>query len=127
VSLAVLFPTILTIIFVAIEGAQAYEISRDLQIGAGLAARALAASGSTTTAMQQSCVLADVTVGTTVVDPSQFYKVQWNKSSNPPTVTVYVQYKSSGLKQPPAFPNPDPLHLGGAFVMKTQATYRLQS
>jgi len=114
-------------IFAALEVAQAYEISRDLQIGAGLAARALGESGSTTTALQQANVLADITVGNTVVDPSQFYLVQWSKASNPPTVTVYVQYKSRGLKQPPVFPNPDPLHLGSAFNMKTQATYRLQS
>jgi Flp pilus assembly protein TadG len=121
-ALAVAVPALVMLAFVIIEAAQAYLIARDLQIGASLAARALGKQGSNTSASQQSQILSNVTVGNHVVDPSQFYNVQWNNTANPPTVTVYVQYKSTG-KQPPTLP--DPLKLGSAFVIKSQATYRV--
>lgn len=125
-ALALLLPLLVVVIFVIIEATKAYEISRDLQIGAELGARALATNGSTTTGVQQQQILSNITVGNTVVDPSQFYNVVWNQDDNPPSVTVFVQYKSTGPKQPPPFPNPDPLNLGANFIMKSQSTYRLQ-
>ena len=118
-------PLVLTVLFVIIEATKAYEISRDLQIGAGLAARALASAGSTTTSQQQADILQNVVVGNTIVDSSQFYAVNWQRTSTPPSVTVCVQHKSTGANQPATFPNPDPLHLGAQFVMKEQATFRL--
>jgi hypothetical protein len=98
---------------------------RDLQVGAALAARALASSGSTTTSAQQGEILQNVKVANTVVDPSQFYSVQWQPTQTPPVVTVFVQYKSTGNVQPPAFPDPDPLRLGSQFAMQARSTYRL--
>ena len=126
-AMALFIPVTVLLTFVTIEATKAYEISRDLQLAAGLAARALAHSGSTTTAQQQDTILSNVRISNTVVDPSQFYKVQWNKSNDPPTVTVCVQSKSTGSRQPQTFPNPDPLNLGSQFNMTSSATYRLQS
>ena len=124
-TLALLFPSLILLTFVVVEAAQGYEIARDLQIGASLAARALGAQGSNTTSAQQTQILSNVSVANHVVDPSQFYNVVWNNAANPPSVTVYVQYKSTGTKKPPTFPKPDPLNLGSAFVLKAQATYRV--
>ena len=118
-------PLTMLVLFVVMETTKAYQISRDLQIGAGLAARALATSGSTTTPEQQAAILQNVTVGKSVVDPSQFYEVQWHRNNVPPTVSVAVQYKSTGFKQPPPFPDPDPLQLSAQFILKEQASYRL--
>ncbi|MDR3617409.1 MAG: hypothetical protein P4L53_27890 [Candidatus Obscuribacterales bacterium] len=120
-----LVPLLVLIALVAIEAAKAYEISRDLQIGASLAARALASSGSLTTQQQQSQILSDIQVGKNVVDPSQFYSVIWQRNTTPPTVTVFVQSVSTGPQKPPHFPDPDPLNLGSQFVMKAQSTFRL--
>lgn len=125
-ALALFLPVVVLSVFVVIEATIAYQISRDLQIAASLAARALAESGGTTSSSQQSMILSNITVGNHVVDPSQFYAVQWNKGFTPPCVTVYVQYKSTGAQQPPPFPRPDPLKLGSQFILKSQATYRLQ-
>jgi hypothetical protein len=118
-------PVVLLIIFVTIEAAKSYEISRDLQIGSSLAARALASSGSLTTEDQQSQILNDIRVGKTVVDGSQFYSVVWQRNATPPTVTVGIQSISTGPQKPPPFPDPDLLNLGSQFVMKAQSTYRL--
>ncbi len=115
----------MVITLVTIEAAKAFEISRDLQVGSSLAARALASAGSVTTPEQQSQILSDVRVGNTVVDSSQFYSVVWQRNATPPTVTVCVQSTSSGPQKPQPFPDPDPLNLGSRFVMKAQSTYRL--
>jgi Flp pilus assembly protein TadG len=128
--LALLLPIIVTCTFVIIEASQGFAIARDLQIGAELAARALATEGSSqgqVLATQQT-IFSNIVIPNRIVDSSQFSPAPYfNHSASPPTVTVYVQYKSTGTKKPPTFPNPDPLNLGSTFVIKAQATYRLQS
>lgn len=123
-----LLPIVVFLAMVIVQATFAYIIDRDLQIAAGLAARALAEQGVPQNGQQvtQDIVFSNIKIANSVVDPSQFTPAPvYNFSANPPTVTVFVQYKSTGIQ--PVTPIPDPLNLGKLFIIKAQATYRLQS
>lgn len=123
-----LLPVLVFLAMVIIQATNAYMIDRDLQIAAGLAARALAEQGVPKHGQQvtQDIIFTNIKITNSVVDPSQFSPAPvYNFSSSPPTVTVFVQYKSTGIQ--PVSPIPDPLNLGKLFIIKAQATYRLQS
>ena len=125
---AFMLPILVFLSLVIVQATNAYIIDRDLQIAAGLAARALAEQGVPKNGQQvtQDIIFTNIKIPDRVVDPSQFSPAPvYNFTSNPPSVTVFVQYKSTGLQ--PVTPLPDPLNLGKLFVIKAQATYRLQS
>lgn len=125
---ALFLPILVFLIMVVIEATNAYLIDRDLQIAAGMAARAIAQAGTFQAGQEvtQDLILSKIKIPNRVVDPSQFSPPPvYDFSSNPPTVTVFVQYKSTGIQPVPPFP--DPLKLGNLFIIKAQATYRIQS
>ena len=125
---ALFLPTLVFLIMVVIEATNAYLIDRDLQIAAGMAARAIAQTGNFQAGQQvtQDLIFSKIKIPNRVVDPSQFAPPPvFDYSSTPPTVTVFVQYKSTGVQPVPPFP--DPLNLGSLFIIKAQATYRMQS
>lgn len=123
-----MLPILVFLSLVIIQATNAYIIDRDLQVAAGLAARALAEQGVPKDGQQvtQDIIFSNIKIPDRVVDPSQFSPAPiYNFTSKPPTVTVFVQYKSTGAQ--PVSPIPDPLNLGKLFIIKAQATYRLQS
>lgn len=125
---AFMLPILVFLSLVIVQATNAYIIDRDLQVAAGLAARALAEQGVPKDGQQvtQDIIFSNIKIPDRVVDPSQFSPAPvYNFSSHPPSVTVFIQYKSTGAQ--PVSPLPDPLNLGKLFIIKTQATYRLQS
>lgn len=125
---AFMLPILVFLSLVIVQATSAYIIDRDLQVAAGLAARALAEQGVPKDGQQvtQDIIFSNIKIPGRVVDPSQFTPAPvYDFSANPPTVTVFVQYKSTGVQ--PVSPIPDPLNLGKLFIVKAQATYRLQS
>lgn len=125
---AFMLPILVFLALVIVQATSAYIIDRDLQVAAALAARALAAQGVPKDGQQvtQDIIFSNIKIPGRVVDPSQFSPAPvYNFTASPPTVTVFVQYKSTGIQ--PVSPIPDPLNLGKLFIIKAQATYRLQS
>lgn len=123
-----LLPIVFFLAMVIIEATNVYMVDRDLQVAAGLAARALAEQGVPQHGQQvtQDIIFSNIKIPNRVVDPSQFSPAPvYDFKANPPTVTVFVQYKSTGAQ--PVTPIPDPLNLGKLFIIKAQATYRIQS
>jgi Flp pilus assembly protein TadG len=133
--LAAFVPILFVIILVIIESSFAYNISRNMNIAAALAARGLAAqyeldSGLPSNTTEQQAVFSGIRITNMVNSNNQFTipngSAGWNTGATPPTVTVKVKYLSGqGSPALPSFPNPDPLGLGSAFVIQSTATYRL--
>jgi hypothetical protein len=131
--MALLFPILLMVIYVALQASYAYVIAQNMNEGAYLAARALAVGyrfnpnlpNDTTS---QQTIFSRVRITNFVASNSQFSIPSngWNMST-PATVTVKCRYLSGqGSPALPTFPKPDLLGLGSAFVIESNATYRLQ-
>lgn len=129
-AIAIVLPLVVTVIYVAVEAAQAYTISNCLANSAQRAARQLAINygqDSVSAMANTSQVFNQIQYLNIVNDASQFSIPSggWNTTTNPSTVTVIVTYHSNQHGCPP-FPNPDPLQLGSSFVLSSRATSRLE-
>lgn len=133
VSLSILLPLYVTILYVSFEVNQAFAIYNGLSESARQAARQLAiAYNSNPTSAQsdngQKAVFDQVRFTNIVNSSSQFSVPSgtsgWNTTATPGSVTVVCTYQSGnhGLE---VFPNPDPLHLGSSFTLTAQSTCRL--
>ena len=133
--MVVMLPVFILVIFVALECCQAYMIMQALDQGAREAARNLAAAyasdkGITTDVVAQDTYGFDtVRIHNIINSSQQFGTPTWyipgDSTAEQPTVTVSVTYTPNqyGL---PSFPNPDPLHIGKNFLLKSTSTYRLE-
>lgn len=127
----ILIPVMMVVILVVWEVSQAYFLKSSLAQAARQAARQLSISyGSnpdiaTNRSLQESLVLDHIRLGGVIADTSQFSPIVFQTDTVPHTVTVHVRY-SSGLYGLPLFPGPDPLHLGSAFSLSADSTYRLE-
>lgn len=132
-SLALLLPVMLIIVFVAIQGSNAYVIARHMNQGAMIAARSLAEeylvnNDIATDTAAQDAIFSEIRLKDMISDNSQFTIPNggWQTASDPKTVTVVCTYLP-GVGNPanPPFPNPDILGLGGNFKISMAATYRI--
>lgn len=130
-SLTILLPIIIVGAFVAIESAQVFMINAALNQSASWAARQVAiayGSNPTATKANPTSIFRNIKFMNIVVSPQQFQipsQGGWNESSQPPSVTVVVSFKS-GTYGCPTFPNPDPLGLGSNLTISARATCRLE-
>lgn len=132
-SLALLLPVMLIIVFVAIQGSNAYVIARHMNQGAMIAARSLAEEYLvnndivTDTAAQQA-IFSEIRLKDMISSNSQFSIPSggWQTATDPKTVTVVCTYiPGAGSPPNPPFPNPDILGLGANFKVSMEATYRI--
>jgi len=143
--MALLFPILMTVLFVLMEASQALVISENLDQGAKQAARNLAVAYATNPGitnpgnvfggvpMYQYFGYDKVRISGVITDSSQFTSTGagmsapvWNLTSSPPTVTVTVRYLANGTTNLQKFPMFDPLKLGANYKLQSTATYRLE-
>lgn len=129
-AIVLVLPITVTVIYVAIESAQAYTISTALAVSAERAARqvAIAYGHNRASAMADQSSIFNSVRFLNIVNSSEQFSIPaggWSTATNPPTVTVVVTFQSGQHGSPP-FPNPDPLNLGSAFVLSSRATCRLE-
>lgn len=130
-AMVLLLPITICIIFVILEASQAYLIQQSLDQAAREAARNLAVQYGQNNSIagnritEDTLVFDGIRIRAIVNSSSQFEDPTWNTSGAPPTVSVKVDY-TSGQNGLPAFPNPDPLHLGSNFKLSGSSTYRLE-
>lgn len=131
VSMVIIIPIVIMILFVGMEASQAYLIKEALTQGAREAARNLSvAYGQDSNiqfdrAQQDALVFNNIRMASIINASAQFDNPVWNPNSSPPTVAVTVHY-TSGQNGLPVFPNPDPLNLGPRFQVNGSSTYRLE-
>lgn len=132
-ALALLLPLIVLIIFVAIQGSNAYVIARHMNQGAQIAARSLAEEYLVNKDIEndtsaQQAIFSEIRLKDMISANSQFSIPAngWQTQNDPKTVTVVCTY-IPGVGNPPnpSFPNPDILGLGSNFTISMSATYRL--
>jgi hypothetical protein len=133
VSLSILLPLYVSILYVAFEVNQACAIYNGLSASSQQAARNLAIaynSNSVTalTTIGQNAAFDQVRFANIVNSSSQFSiptgTSGWNLTAQPATVTVQCTYQS-GQHGLGVFPYPDPLNLGSSFILTAQSTCRL--
>ena len=127
-AMAVLFPVLVTVIWVVIEASYAYVIDRSMNNAASEAAKDLAiAYQSDPTANSDSkwtSICSAIRTPKFVADNSQFAITNWSPNSSPPTCTVTCTYLS-GQNGLPRFPTWDPLNAFSGKVIIGTATYKL--
>jgi hypothetical protein len=130
-ALVILLPTIIFIVFMALEVSYAYLLKSTLSEGAREAARNLSiAYGYDPTivgdrAKSEAKSFDKIRIHNVINSSAQFSDPVWNTAADPPTVSVTVTYFSEQYNLP-KFPNPDPLKLGSNFILNGTSTYRLQ-
>lgn len=131
-SLAILLPVSIFCLLVAVEVVQIFLINSALNYTATQAARQLAVAygqDPVGTMASPSNVLSKIKFLNIVQDSQQFSvpagSAGWNTDSYPPTVTVYVSFKSAQYGCP-VLPNPDPLGISSQMVMTATATSHLE-
>lgn len=132
-SLALLLPLIVVIVFVAIQGSNAYVIARHMNQGAQIAARSLAEEYRTnkdldTDTNAQNAIFSQIRLKDMIASNTQFTIPSggWQTNTDPKTVTVICTYiPGAGNPALPPFPNPNILGLGASFKISMSATYRL--
>jgi hypothetical protein len=130
-AMVVVLPLVFLMIYVIVEISYAYLIEASLAQGAREAARNLAINYGQNPAiannrsLEEAQVLDHVRIPNIINDSAQFDDVVWETAATPHTVQVNVRYLGNryGLR---AFPYPDPLKLGGNFIISAESTYRLE-
>ena len=122
-------PLVVAVIFVAVEVCSYFLIQSNLDAATRKAARDMAMTWGQDPSVasnqsKQQTVYAGCLIPGYVNSPQQFSDPVFNGVS-PPTVTVVGTYTSGqyGLGQ---FPHPNPLNLGRNFVIRSEASYRLE-
>lgn len=130
-ALCVLLPIAVLIVFVILEASYAYLIKHAMSEAARVGARNLAIAYGTNPAvadsrsLQNAMVFDHIRMPNMVNNSAQFDDPVFDTTSDPAMVKVNIQYLSARYGLPP-FPQPDPLNLGGAFVISADSTYRLE-
>ncbi len=130
-SLSIMLPLVVTLIFVILEVSYAFMLESTLSEASRQAARDLAiAYGvnplvATSRSLQNSMVFDSIRINNVLKNSQQFDTPVFQTTTDPATVSVQVRYLSNqyGL---PAFPNPDPLHLGSKYQVVASSTCRLE-
>lgn len=133
-AVAILFPLLLVVLFVALEASFAFNIGRSMTEGSSLAARTLATRYRTnpeivTDQSQQQSIFQKIRIPTMISSNRQFTIPAngWKLSGTASTVTVVVTYlPGEGSPALAAFPHFDPLNLTQAFRISSTSTFRLQ-
>lgn len=122
-------PLVVAIIFVGLEVSMYFMIQSNLDAATRKATRALAhqwgrdPSVATDTSRQRA-IFTDCLINGYVNDPAQFSNPLFN-GQDPPSVTVVGTY-TSGQYGLASYPPPNPLNLGNNFIIRSEATYRLE-
>lgn len=126
-AMVLIIPMIAAVALAIIETSEAFMIHGALHQSALTAARKLAIAygqNRAGTIANPGAVFSTVRY-LNIVNHNSQYAANFSIASVPPQVTVVCTYHS-GQHGCPQFPHPDPLKLGNAFVLQSQATCRLE-
>jgi hypothetical protein len=130
-SLSLMLPIVIVLMFVVLEASYAYLIKNAMAEGARQAARDLSIaygknpSIATDRTLQNTIVFNHIRMTNMINSSAQFDDPEFDTTSDPPTVSVQVNYLGQQYGLPP-FPNPDLLNLGSNFKIIGDAIYRLE-
>lgn len=122
-------PIVIAILFTIVEICSYFSIQSNLDAATRKATRDMSArwgqdpSVATDAAKQQN-VYSDCLIPGYVNDVAQFSNPVF-EGANPPTVTIVGTYASGQYGLAP-FPHPNPIGLGAGFIVRSEATYRLE-